>query len=183
MNDKITPPKSKFDMVGFMMEYESGGLDHAQVVNGFQEIINQGLASKLQGSYGRTAQMLIDSGECSAPKGIGAQNVGPFENISRDERRTVGNEEVRLVIYGQYNAMGLIDTSKNGIAILSDTRRQVLTDEIAIGENPAAKSRKFDELMGMSDQDFALAVNSNHRTRMEIELPDTPTAVRKPRPG
>lgn len=54
-----------FDPVGFVMDYENGSLDDAQVIEGFQQLINSGLAWRLQGFYGRTASMLIDAGYCT----------------------------------------------------------------------------------------------------------------------
>ena len=51
------------DTVNFLMEYENGELDHDQIVAGFQELVNSGLVWRLQGSYGRVAQNLIERGE------------------------------------------------------------------------------------------------------------------------
>lgn len=59
----------------FIMAYEAGwGLNQDEIVAGFQSLIDSGLAWRLQGSYGRTAQRLIDAGLCSFPvKGGGEQ--------------------------------------------------------------------------------------------------------------
>lgn len=43
-----------------LMAYEAGELSKDQIVAMFQKLINSGMAWKLQGSYGRTAKMLID---------------------------------------------------------------------------------------------------------------------------
>ncbi len=53
-------------MLDKIIAYENGELDDAEVINLFQELINSGLAWTLQGNYGRTAQAMIDAGECSA---------------------------------------------------------------------------------------------------------------------
>lgn len=53
-----------FDVYGFIDEYESGVLEEEQVVEGFQYLIDTGVAWALQGSYGRTAASLIEAGLC-----------------------------------------------------------------------------------------------------------------------
>ena len=54
----------RMDEIGFIMAYESGELTREEMVEGFQRLINSGLAWKLQGHYGRTAQALIENGDC-----------------------------------------------------------------------------------------------------------------------
>lgn len=56
--------EEKFDVAGFIVDFESGALDEEQVVEGFQYLIDSGLAWALQGSYGRTAASLIEEGLC-----------------------------------------------------------------------------------------------------------------------
>ena len=51
-------------MVNKIVCYESGNMDELETVEFFQELINSGLAWKLQGHYGRTAQHLIEEGLC-----------------------------------------------------------------------------------------------------------------------
>ncbi len=53
------------DMVDKIMRYEAGEMaDHEEVAAFFQELIDTGLAWKLQGHYGRTASALIEAGSC-----------------------------------------------------------------------------------------------------------------------
>ena len=51
-----------------MTSYENGEMEEAEVIEFFQEMINSGVIWQLQGNYGRTAKMLIESGLCT-PKG------------------------------------------------------------------------------------------------------------------
>jgi len=54
--------KKPFDRVGQIIAYESGELDEAGVAELFQHLVDTGLAWKLQGHYGRTADLLIQGG-------------------------------------------------------------------------------------------------------------------------
>jgi helix-turn-helix protein len=51
--------------VGKISAYENGEMDHEEVVELFQELIDTGMLYILQGSYGRTAQALIEQGFCT----------------------------------------------------------------------------------------------------------------------
>lgn len=53
------------DLMNKIMDYEMGGLDYDETIDLFQELINNGMAWTLQGSYGRTAMALIEDGHCS----------------------------------------------------------------------------------------------------------------------
>jgi hypothetical protein len=64
----VSNPINAFDIVGFIMDVEDGTLSEEQLfVEGFQHLIDTGLAWNLQGAYGRTAQALIDQGLCHLP--------------------------------------------------------------------------------------------------------------------
>lgn len=58
-----------FDAVGFIMRLEGGADDLTQdeVIEGFQYLIDTGMAWSLQGSYGRAAMSLIERGYCTEP--------------------------------------------------------------------------------------------------------------------
>lgn len=61
-------PKKAFDVTGFCIAWENGDLSEPDVIDGFQELIDSGLAWQLQGCYGRTAQALINAGHCKLNK-------------------------------------------------------------------------------------------------------------------
>jgi len=46
-----------------ILAYENGEMEKGEVLVFFQELVNTGLAWKLQGSYGRMAVRLIETGE------------------------------------------------------------------------------------------------------------------------
>jgi hypothetical protein len=64
-SDSLVGP---FDTLSFVMALEAGELDEDEVIEGFQHLINSGLAWQLQGSYGRAAAALIESGRCTDPR-------------------------------------------------------------------------------------------------------------------
>jgi hypothetical protein len=45
-----------------LMRYENGELEFDEEIELFQQLVDSGLAWKLQGFYGRTAQRLLDQG-------------------------------------------------------------------------------------------------------------------------
>lgn len=49
-------------LINRIIDYENDKLDEDETVSLFQELVDDGLAWQLQGSYGRTAQTLIDAG-------------------------------------------------------------------------------------------------------------------------
>ena len=58
-----------FDEVGFIMQFERGEVSFDELTDGFQHLIDSGIVWKLQGSYGRTAESLIEQGYCHECEG------------------------------------------------------------------------------------------------------------------
>ena len=54
-----------YDQTSAIIAYEEGSLDEDEVIELFQNLVNTGLAWRLQGSYGRTAAALIEQGVIS----------------------------------------------------------------------------------------------------------------------
>jgi len=50
----------------WILAFENGELDETALAEGFQILIDSGMAWRLQGFYGRTAKALIDAGLCHA---------------------------------------------------------------------------------------------------------------------
>ncbi len=55
---------AKFDVLSFIMDFEGGEISDEKMIEGFQHLIDTGMAWSLQGSYGRTATALIEQGHC-----------------------------------------------------------------------------------------------------------------------
>ena len=97
--------------------------------------------------------------------------VGPYVGVSRDE--IVQDGKYRVLLYGAYNAMGLIGPECNGIAVLDQGKMSVLLDEEA--KEPSgyfgpsrAQERRYKEIMAMSLVKFRQWVNRHPRSRYPI---------------
>ena len=66
------------DIVSAIMDLESGNLDDAGILALFQDLVNTGMAWSLQGSYGRTATILLERGLITRP--TAQPNVQQEEN-------------------------------------------------------------------------------------------------------
>ncbi len=58
----MSDTRCSFDKI---MAYEQGEMNEEECLDFFQGLIDTGLAWRLQGSYGRTAMSLINSGYCT----------------------------------------------------------------------------------------------------------------------
>lgn len=103
---------------------------------------------------------------------------GPYMYISQEKTVTFkggGDKRTfRFLLYGAFNAMGLIGSECNGILILDEDKTRVLADEIAIeGSGYFGPSMKqvavFKELTEeMNWPQFRTFINSHARTRYGI---------------
>jgi len=62
VNKKTGVEHDKYDVVGAIVDYESGMLDTDATIELFQHLVDTGMAWQLQGSYGRTADSLVSAG-------------------------------------------------------------------------------------------------------------------------
>ena len=170
--------EKEFDVVEFTMAYDNDELSEAEAIAGFQELINSGLAWKLQGSYGRQATRLIEKGLCTRPAPQkpapgSSSTVGPFERVTDDKIREVGREKYRILLYGAYNAMGLVGSESNGIAVLSEDRSNVVCDELCCEPEKGSgatenQTETFNKLLNCSESEFRSIVNECPRSRYTI---------------
>jgi hypothetical protein len=67
LQEKQTTEDEGYDSVDALMRYEAGELDEPETIQLFQHLVNNGLAWKLQGSYGRRARDLLKAGLIRLP--------------------------------------------------------------------------------------------------------------------
>ncbi len=63
------------NLVNQIIKYENGDMEDGEMIQFFQELINNGMALCLQGHYGRTAMAMIEEGYCTHAKGEKNGNV------------------------------------------------------------------------------------------------------------
>lgn len=103
--------------------------------------------------------------------------VGPYVGVSRDVKRG----RYRILVYGAYNAMGLIGSEHNGICVLDDQDLRVVADRLAqvssgyYGPSPL-QIKAFEHLLTCSPQKFADYINRSGRNRFDIDPATVPSA-------
>lgn len=103
--------------------------------------------------------------------------LGPYMGITRDKtvKFRVGRKarSFRIIIFGAYNAYGLIGPEHNGLAVLDEDNRSVLCDRIAEESSgyfgPSKRQLEcFDNLTAMPWGEFRELINAHDRSRYRI---------------
>lgn len=105
------------------------------------------------------------------------KRVGPFVGVCADQVRTFPNgRSFRVLVYGAYDAFGLIGPEKNGIAVLDEDNRSVLCDELGIAPSgyhgPSAEQMALFHRMTSAEFSFAdlqALVNESPRARVRLD--------------
>ena len=99
--------------------------------------------------------------------------VGQFCGVSSDLIVEKGGRRFRIILYGAYNAFGLIGSECNGVAILDEDNKSVVCDAIAQADTgyfgPKQDQREaFKNLVNLDWEDFRAFINEHPRHRYEI---------------
>lgn len=117
--------------------------------------------------------MLISFEQYMAEQAVSLKEIGPYTRVAYDEKRMYRGTEFRIVVYGAYNAMGLVGSEVNGIVVLREDPPDVIADEIACdpSANPNSRSKQIElakTILVMNDDEFQSFVNSQKRLRFTI---------------
>jgi hypothetical protein len=102
------------------------------------------------------------------------KRVGPFMGVTDDSIKTLADgRKFRVLLYGAYNAFGLIGPEFNGIAVLNEDAKNVVADnlgQIQTGYFGPSQEQKalFERVMKMTDDEFIQMVNESPRRRYAI---------------
>lgn len=96
------------------------------------------------------------------------KKVGQYEMVSRDQTRGFRGRTLRVILYGAYNALGLIGPEDNGIAILDETRKRMILDghqKEETGYFGPSKSQveEFVRIMAMDDDQLEEFIENHPR--------------------
>lgn len=103
---------------------------------------------------------------------ICSPRVGQYMGVFVDKTRQIleGKITLRFVAYRAYNALGLIGSEFNGIAILDETNKSVLTDNLM--KQPSGYSmpekkieEEIDRMISMSEDDLRDLILESDRYR------------------
>ena len=100
--------------------------------------------------------------------------VGPYMGVTRDNVRTFDNgRSFRVLVFGAYNAMGLIGSEFNGLAVLDEDEKAVLADRIGCESSGYFGPSKdqlqlFDHAMACPWDQFQTLINESGRNRYTI---------------
>lgn len=100
--------------------------------------------------------------------------VAQFVGVSRDQIVDHGQHgKFRVLVYGAFNAMGLIGPENNGIAILQEEPALVVADSICLEDSgyfgPSSRQlAEFDRIVSLGWEDFKAVVNDSPRARFTL---------------
>jgi len=99
--------------------------------------------------------------------------VGPYVGVSRDFTRG----RYRILIYGAFDAYGLIGSERNGIAVLDNEDRLVVADDLGLTDSgwfgPTKHQQQLADWLRICPPDaFAEYINSSGRNRHVVD-PET----------
>jgi len=102
-------------------------------------------------------------------------SVGQYAMVSLDKTLKFGRRSFRVVLYGAYNAFGLIGPEKNGIAVLDEDSMQVVLDGHCPQDNgyfgPSdAQTAEWNRICGMDAAEFVEFCNSHPENREPVSL-------------
>jgi hypothetical protein len=102
-------------------------------------------------------------------------SVGQYTMVSRDKSVKFGDRSFRVVLYGAYNAMGLIGTEHNGIAVLDEDRMQVVLDGHFRQDSGAygptqSQAEEWERICRLPAGEFVEFCNSHETSREPITL-------------
>lgn len=112
------------------------------------------------------------------------QSIGQYTLVSQDKTLKFGNRTFRVLLYGAYNAFGLIGPEQNGIAVLDENRMLVVLDGHCPQENgyygPSEEQvNEFRRICEMDAEEFVQFCNSHPASRDPVEI--SVKAHRKPK--
>lgn len=104
-----------------------------------------------------------------------SKSVGPYTGVQFDRVREYENgRSLRILTYQAFNAMGLIGSECNGVAVLDEDSKGVVTDEMAKG--PSGYNGVTREAWNLAWKlytgtwdDVKAAVNGSARRRKDLE--------------
>ena len=102
-------------------------------------------------------------------------SVGQYTMVCHDKTLKFGKRSFRVLVYGAYNACGLIGPENNGIAVLDEDRMQVILDGHCLQETgyfgPSdGQVAEWKRICGLGADEFVEFCNSHPMSRAPVEL-------------
>ena len=94
LQEKQTTEDEGYDSVDALMRYEAGELGEPETIRLFQHLVNNGLAWKLQGTYGRRARDLLKAGLIQLPGNATEMAIAPGDRPVNKSRFPLGQTVV-----------------------------------------------------------------------------------------